>query len=96
MFRPAFKETTKNRQEVIEKIKNSLRNSSLQVHIFECKDTSIIYTSNGVQQNVSISNAKRKVNDVEIEYARKYILKSQKVGMYVSPNGIVHLHPLDE
>lgn len=95
MLSGSFKEVTNKRPDVVEILKRNIGSNEVKIRLFECKDTSIIYTDNGVQSHVSISNIKRKVKQSEIDYACKHILKTKKVNIFQGRNGVIHLYSMN-
>ena len=94
-----FRDITELRPDIVEAASITLPSDAiLKVH--ECGESVIIHSKDSKMNCASISNSKGTsyVQDWEIGYMLKYILKesSENVFMHVSPNGVIYLYTMEE
>lgn len=94
-----FRDITNLRPDAVEAVL-STSPPDVIVKVYECGESRIIHSKNDKINCASISNSKGPsyVQEWEIEYMLKFILKenSEDVFMYVSPNGVIYLQTKEE
>lgn len=90
----SLKNISKKEEGYVQFLENHLGNGN-KVKIYQLnKTTRIVYSNNGINEHLSMSNHTRVVREVELQFAVEKIMKLKEgnIRMRKSDTGIIHLY----
>ncbi|WP_256815547.1 DUF1827 family protein [Cytobacillus sp. Bac17] len=92
-----FKDVTKENIELVSRVEKGPL-AGQKVKVYDCKDTRVVFSTDGENKHISISNINRPVRMSEIDYAVRKIMKAYGETLLVKEGvrGIIHIRLVKE